>query len=473
MSAYVITGLLTKFLHLDHNTSLMFASLISEVDFKNHLFIYFAIFLGVCYLIFKSLKFFNFKTHTEIVISDKEMIYQFDKYIKINENYFTVSTDYTTDGWTNKINEKKISYNLDFSNEDIFFSTSKVYFNIPDIGKGYLYYKFQNYEKNETDENKKTSTDKFYLPNLHVVMYNKNLPEKLYKTITKFLEEEDQRNKVIYNISYLKGNGISRSKIPRKKHIKIFSQKMRNIFNFAVKVHEDDQIFEKFSDVRCSFIFHGPPGCGKSSLFYAVADKTSRHIINLNLLIFKSKEDFEETLRSPRCGGETSKVVFVIDEIDVQIFKMIERETKKSEKKEEKKNPNVIEINTGDNNKKEEKKKEEFMTVGDILTALQGVVPFLGLILFAATNNFDKMINHPEYGERLKSIFRHGRMTPVECEPLNCEIFDELCEYYFNKKVNSKYFDFSDHSISSVIEEIKNCLVNGISFEEFIKKLKF
>ena len=116
------------------------------------------------------------------------------------------------------------------------------------------------------------------------------------------------------------------------------------------------------------------------------------------------------------------------------------------------------------------------ITLTDLLELFQGSVPYCRPIFIATTNNYDKMINHASYGERLKALFRPGRMEPVYCQNLSNEIFDEICVHHFGRKSGLKTEDVSfeklEISISSVINLVEKILIDDGDINNFLERFK-
>jgi len=172
------------------------------------------------------------------------------------------------------------------------------------------------------------------------------------------------------------------------------------------------------------FLFHGVPGCGKTSTIQAIANHTSRHIINIPL---KDMRNIQE-LRSILYGSSINKKpmpmhkrLFVIEDIDCNELKEVvgkresnsaaknvEEESEspitESSKRSEKDSEDSEAESIKDTYKKGRKKKSEKkskLTLADLLEVFDGVLEMKGRMMVVTTN----------YPERLDAaLTRPGRL---------------------------------------------------------------
>jgi ATPases of the AAA+ class len=220
-------------------------------------------------------------------------------------------------------------------------------------------------------------------------------------------------------------------KVLEGKYIDTFFHPQRSMIWNQIKTlqYNPKTLIDTGGQTQLGYLFHGPPGTGKSSFAFRVASCLHRHIISLDLsmltrieahMIFKTPCVLEQT-QSP------SKIVFVLDEFDKSITVMNRRELFKEKLKES----YLKGIMSGGNNVKVNQDEDNsLLTISDLLELLQGPVPISGAIIIATTNNFE------EIKSICPSLIRAGRLTPILFGFPSGKTVNEMSEYYFQKRVN-------------------------------------
>ena len=174
---------------------------------------------------------------------------------------------------------------------------------------------------------------------------------------------------------------------------------------------------------KAGFLFYGPAGCGKTEACRRLGLKYKKHIIEVPMARIKKNSDIEELLNLKKIGCTEFKkedIIFLFDEID-QLGKILHDRNIDSEKKDKKPKDNEEKDNFG----KEEDKKEdglskvikEYMSMdtckpnaddsinlGTLLSRLDGIGNYDGLIYIATTNCIEKLDS---------ALKRPGRLDPI------------------------------------------------------------
>ena len=177
------------------------------------------------------------------------------------------------------------------------------------------------------------------------------------------------------------------------------------------------------------FLFHGEPGCGKTSTIKAIANYSKRHIVSISLTKIETQKELFEIFYNEYINERKiplNKRLYILEDIDCNALEDIVGERSGSQQEPCSKN----EIKEGINinltlpehypslGKKEKKRKTE-LTLADILETLDGVMEMDGRMLVITTNYPDKLD---------AALTRPGRID-LSLEFKRCTS-DTLCEMY-------------------------------------------
>lgn len=143
------------------------------------------------------------------------------------------------------------------------------------------------------------------------------------------------------------------------------------------------------------YLFYGNSGCGKTYTVMAMANKGNRHIIEIPFSRITSNTDLEEILNLTSIRGidfKKDEVIILFDEIDCGY-------TAKRENFEKTVKP--VEVETDP--KAKPKVEREDISLGTILSRLDGIGSYNG-VLFVATTNCITSLD--------PALYRHGRLDP-------------------------------------------------------------
>lgn len=202
------------------------------------------------------------------------------------------------------------------------------------------------------------------------------------------------------------------------------------------------------------FMFHGPPGCGKTSTIKAVANVGKRHIINIHLSEIKSKDQLNHLFFNDEINvwdnGKTERYtipvnerMYVIEDIDAMGDVVLRRELKKPTAKKE------IKMDEFGNIKEEE---ENPIDLSFLLNLLDGTLESSGRIIAISTN----------FPERIDSaLIRPGRIDMiVHFKKCSIEILCEMVQSFYD----IPYIKITDDSLH---EKWSPAEVNQIFFRNF------
>jgi ATPase family associated with various cellular activities (AAA) len=219
------------------------------------------------------------------------------------------------------------------------------------------------------------------------------------------------------------------------------------------------------------FMFHGDPGCGKTSSIKAIANISHRHILNIQLSQIKSKEQLRHLFFNDEVhvydGMKTEKFIipvherlYVIEDIDAMGDAILRREWQKPKAPEK---PKADE--TGDIWMKSHKEEEdsEPLDLSFLLNLLDGTLESSGRILAISSN-------HPERIDR--ALIRPGRIDMiVHFKKCNTEILKQMVDSFYDQQ-------FEDWTTEELEYKWSPAEVNQILFRNFktpedaIKELK-
>jgi hypothetical protein len=264
-------------------------------------------------------------------------------------------------------------------------------------------------------------------------------------------------------------NPLPASHIIFTKHIFQTSRNFDNVFfDQKEKVKNHTEFFLERKDWydakgiphTLGFMFHGSPGCGKTSTIKAIANVGRRHIINIHLSEIKSKEQlthlfFNDDIHIWDNGKtETYKIpvnerIYVIEDIDAMGEVVLKREWKKPEVKKE------IKFDEFGNIIQEEQNP---IDLSFLLNLLDGTLESSGRIL-ALSTNFPERID--------RALIRPGRIDMIiHFKKCSIKVLREMVESFYDQQIEESEFD--DITLN---EKWSPAEVNQILFRNFNDRL--
>jgi len=139
-------------------------------------------------------------------------------------------------------------------------------------------------------------------------------------------------------------------------------------------------------------LFHGEPGCGKTSTIKAIANMTQRHIVSVPLKNVKTTSELYDIFYGANVNKRSipmNKRLYVLEDIDcgglediVNKRSTVESSTEEDKKKDEENKSNQTAANL-------DKKRE--LTLSDLLEVFDGVMESKGRMMVITTNHFNKL----------------------------------------------------------------------------------
>lgn len=180
------------------------------------------------------------------------------------------------------------------------------------------------------------------------------------------------------------------------------------------------------------FMFHGPPGTGKTSSVKAIAAEGRRHIINVQLSEIKTKAQLQHLFfndeihvyngtNTERYTIPVSERLYVIEDIDAMGDIVLRREWKKPTPVNKPESTGDIFM---DRNQEPEK---EVLDLSFLLNLLDGTLEANGRILIITTN----------FPERIdRALIRPGRIDMiVNFKKCNLTVLREMAESFYEKEI--------------------------------------
>lgn len=182
------------------------------------------------------------------------------------------------------------------------------------------------------------------------------------------------------------------------------------------------------------FLFHGPPGCGKTSSVKAVANEGRRHIINVQLSEIKTKSQLQHLFFNDEIhvynGTNTEKYtipvserLYVIEDIDAMGDAVLRREWKKPQ-------PLVSKAKKEEDAwlDREKEAEREVLDLAFLLNLLDGTLEANGRILIVTTN----------FPERIdRALIRPGRIDMiVHFKKCSIAVLREMTESFYDTNVS-------------------------------------
>jgi len=272
--------------------------------------------------------------------------------------------------------------------------------------------------------------------------------QKLTELLESWKTEYDDHNQVGEGIKYFVFNQSPQS--PQHPYTEFSFQSVKSFENvfFPEKKNLVDKIefFEKneswFTErgipYMLGLLFHGEPGCGKTSTIKAMASLTRRHIVSVPLKNMKSVSDLHHVFYGTKINNKVipmEKRLYVLEDIDCGGLGDVMKKRKpdvvfnEAEDYEEIDSTNSSfeeAVSERDEHKPKKHSKDDFkkeLTLSDLLEVFDGVLESKGRMMVITTNHLDKLD---------PAIFRPGRVdTCIQFRKCKSEAIMEIFHNFY------------------------------------------
>lgn len=206
------------------------------------------------------------------------------------------------------------------------------------------------------------------------------------------------------------------------------------------------------------FLFHGEPGCGKTSTIKAIANYTKRHIVSISLKKIKSQKELFEIFYDEYINERKipiNKRLYVLEDIDCNTLEDVVGERSCKEGNNSSNHQKVVQTGSGDGKegvtninlsfpnpmdqicqqafgmnpngqKSFGREKKPDLTLADILETLDGVMEIDGRMLVITTNYPDKLDAALKRPGRIDLQLEFKRCT----SEILCQMYEHFCGSY-------------------------------------------
>jgi len=330
------------------------------------------------------------------------------------------------------------------------------------------------------------------------IEYHKDIDKKLNddtQNIYVYMksEKEDDKMNLIFKEYPLKNNKYLGKNI--------FFKDIEKMVNYIKDfIYDPDLPDDKMSPgedryVRCGFtykaglLFHGTPGCGKTSAIKAILNETKRHAIIINLNRIKTCEELENVFRTRTINGKKLKgkqICYILEDCDAFEDNII----KSRKLNEDKKGDNQSSNDNSSNNKftdldeninsnklmeymKESNIKSDYfksmikvddaVNLSCFLNILDGLIELYGVMIIMTTNypkKIDDALIRPGRIDFIYEFTKATKKTIIDMLKISYDLTDIQIEKYV-KHLNIKDEVLSPAEVQSICfknNDIQQCI---------------
>jgi SpoVK/Ycf46/Vps4 family AAA+-type ATPase len=257
-----------------------------------------------------------------------------------------------------------------------------------------------------------------------------------------------------------------------------FHPAAKQIWEMCDAVHHHPEVFTDVGQTAsASFILHGPPGTGKTSICKRLAMAYGRHIVSVSLKGMSRAEAYQ-ILQSPAHPSHEGQMtdpkdfLIILEEFDDTVQYLLDenakptvqapREVSDSESSYDSSEEDDADYEVGKKSKSIRRapvrpRPSDFvsgltdssvkLTVNDLLEIVQGPSNLNGWLLFATTNNIGYI------RKVAPALVREGRMTPVHIDYLDRETVRQMSLCYVGVDATITVDKLTQTKTSILVEE--------------------
>lgn len=282
--------------------------------------------------------------------------------------------------------------------------------------------------QNEESKKNNQSVYKYTLKTL-----NKDIEEYLDKITEEYVKKLSEKNvNKLWHLIYKGNDRFSQHLISDLKNNpnletfdKIFNEHSQQIQNDIQRLKNIDYYRRTGLKRKKGYLFYGEPGCGKTSTVMAMANYDNRHIIEVPLSRVKTNQEIEDILNLQNewlMDFQKNEVIILFDEIDCNMKKIDKRKKIDFPIFKDEQEKQNYEKKLSDEKSIVSFTDSSDLDLGTILSRLDGIGNYNGLIIVATTNHKDKLD---------PALYRELRLTPVQFDYSRKEDIISMIEQFY------------------------------------------
>lgn len=267
-----------------------------------------------------------------------------------------------------------------------------------------------------------SSTTKDTIKTTYVLQSNDTQISEFIKKCEKMYKQRDKKvDNCLYHFVYIGGNKFAKHLLSGEDGATEHYSTFDTLFNEHCDGLKRD--LDKLKNIeyyrkhglkrKRGYLFYGPPGTGKTISVVAMALYDRRHIVEIPFHLLKSHEEFTYIMSLSEIDGvsiDHTRIIMLFDEFDFGMKDVNNAPPKSSSNSTSASTSTALPTIVLDlSDKKKCAPDTHELSIATLLSGLDGVSNYNGLVLVGTTNH----INHLN-----PAIVREGRMTPMRFDYL-------------------------------------------------------